>query len=492
MPLTNNGNIIQGLLNEQFWYMEPGALQQFIIKIQNVDLKKESFNPEFISRFDEDAEEDKKLFKMERGIAIIPIQGSLVKRASGFYAWIFGIIGMAQTGEILSKAILDPDVKGIFLDVDSPGGSVDGTSDLADIIFNARGVKPIMSFADGQATSAAAWISGAADFVAVANENTRIGSIGVFGVHFDYADLAKELGIKPTVFSAGKFKAIGNQFEHLTKSGRAHIQSTFDFLHELFITAVVRNTGISKSKLNSDLKEAKVFMGSQGIAVGLAHKIMSRSQAMDLLSDVTEGKTTFEEHKTKMESINFQGGETDMELEAKVLDLEKKLESAQSLITEMTASGKTDELKTEIAGLKAEIETLKATIADKATASDTMKTEIETLKTSAKDNDVFVVAGKAHIDGLKTEIKKISVQVEGDAHDEALVDKQLEAFGSDVELLSKFKTSLETRRSAMLHTGDIKPDPNENAQTDAATAKTEHELGGSLVPKHMRVVDGGK
>ncbi len=489
MPLTNNINTIQHVLNEQFWYMDPNALQKFIIKMQNADFKKESFNPEFISRFDEDEGEEKKPFRMENGLAVIPIQGSLVKKASGFMAWLFGIVGMAQIGEILNRAILDPDVKGIFLDVDSPGGSVDGTSDLADIIFNARGQKPIMSFADGQATSGAAWISGAADFVAVANENTKLGSIGVFGVHFDIVDRAKELGIKPTVFSAGKFKAIGNQFEHLTKSDKAHIQSTFDYLHELFISAIVKNTGIAKSKLNSDLKEAKIFMGSQGIAVGLAHKIMSRSQAMELLSDVVEGKTTFEEHKTKMESINFQGGETDMELEAKVLDLEKKLESAQSLITKMTASGKTDELNTEIAGLKAEIETLKATLADEATASGTMKAEIETLKASAMGNDVFVVAGKAHIESLKTEIKKISVQVEGDAHDGTLVDKQLEAFGSDVELLSKFKTSLEARRSAMLKAGDLKPDPPETKeQKGERTEQEQYKLGQSIIPQHMRIV----
>jgi len=487
MSLINNTNI-QSILNEQFWYMDPNALQKFMLKIQNTDLKQESFNPEFILQFNEDTDEDKKPFEMQNGIAVIPIQGSLVKRASGFMAWLYGVVGMAQMGENIDKAIADPDVKGIFLDVDSPGGSVDGTSDLADIVFNARGRKPIISFADGQASSDAAWISSSADFVAVANENTRLGSIGVFGVHFDVVDLAKKIGVKPTVFSAGKFKAIGNEFEHLTKSGKAYIQSDFDYLHELFISAIARNTGIAKSKLNSDLKEAKVFMGSQGIAVGLAHEIMNRQQAIALLSDVAEGKTTFDEHKTKMESINFQGGEKNMDLEAKVKDLETKLEAAQTLITEMNTSNKTAELNAEITELKAEIESLKVTITENATSAEALNAEIETLKTSAKDETVFVVAGKAHIDGLKADIKTISVQVEGDAHDESLVDKQLEAFGNDVELLGKFKTSLETRRSAMLKTGDIEPDESKDNKTDAETAQSEHDLGGKLVPAHMRIV----
>lgn len=498
------GSVIQSVISEKNWLIEEDDLKKFMARIQNADLNRDVFNPELFYGQDEDEEENKKPFVMKNGIAIIDIHGPLIKRARGFFAWLFGITGMVQIGETIQKALNDPDVKGIFLDVDSPGGSVSGTSDLADIVFSARGVKPIMSFADDQATSAAAWISSSADFVAVANESTRLGSVGVVGVHMDFADRAKELGIRPTVFSAGKFKGIGNEFKHLSKDDKKYIQSQFDHIHGLFIDVIVRNTGIQENKLDKDLKEAKVFMGSQGIKVGLAHKIMNRKQAMDLLSDVAEGKTTFEEHKTKMESIKLQGGENDMdekELKAKNDELAIQLKAAQNLIAEMNTNTEVEGLKTEIEDLTAgkveietklseaatENETLKA---DAEAGSETLRTEIETLKADATSKEVFVAAGKSYIEDMKAEIKKTSVKVDGDAYNESLIDAQIKAFGNDVEMLSQFKTSLETRLTAMLKTGDIDPTDKEGGLTDEQKkAKTEHadyELGNKVVPMRMR------
>jgi len=269
------GDMIQSILKENLWLMEPGALENFMIRVQqNIALKENSINPEMISLFGDDSENEKG-YKVQNGIAIIEMHGPMIKRAQGFFARFLGIKGYVQIGEIFKQAMADQEVKGIFLDMDSPGGSADGTSDLADIVFAARGKKPVLSFADGQMTSAGQWIGGSADFVAAANETTRLGSVGVYGVHFDYADRAKELGVKPTVFSAGKFKAIGNQFEHLTKKDTEYIQSQFDYMHAQFIAAVSRNHGIPVDKLDGDLKEAKVFMGSQGVSVGLADAVMN-------------------------------------------------------------------------------------------------------------------------------------------------------------------------------------------------------------------------
>ena len=491
-------------MSEKDWFMEPDALQKFMTRIHSTDLNGEVFNPEAIGLFDDEDDENKKPFTIKDGIAIIDIHGPLIKRASGFFARFFGIVGMVQIGEVFQKALADPDVKGIFLDVDSPGGSVSGTSDLADIVFSARGVKPVLTFADDQMTSAAQWIGGAAEFVAIANEPTRIGSVGVVGVHMDIADMAKAQGVKITVFSAGRFKKVGNQFEHLSKDGKEYIQSQFNYLHGLFIDAIVRNTGIPENKLDKDLKEAKVFFASQGIAVGLAHAIMNRKQAMSLLSDVADGKTTFEEHKTKMESIKLQGGENDMdekELKAKNDELAIQLKAAQDLIAEMNTNTEVESLKAEVADLTAEKTGLETKLSEAATenetlkadaeaGSETLRTEIETLKADATSNEVFVAAGKAHIESMKAEIKKTSVKVDGDAYSETLVDAQIKAFGNDVEMLSQFKMSLETRLSAMLKLGDIDPGDKDGdlseEQKKAKSEQADYELGGKVVPIRMQ------
>jgi predicted nucleic acid-binding Zn-ribbon protein len=191
-----------------------------------------------------------------------------------------------------------------------------------------------------------------------------------------------------------------------------------------------------------------------------------------------------------------------MELEAKIKDLETKLEAAQTLIAEMNTNSEVDGLKKQIKDITVEKSALELQLSETATMGDTMKaeneiavealaTEIETLKAGVKDNEIFVSAGKAYIDGMKAEIKKISVQVDGENYNEALVDKQLEAFGNDVDTLSQFKVSLEARRAGMVKTGDViadevegDPDGKKKAEADAA----DYAIGAKLVPVGIRLV----
>uniref|UniRef100_A0A6M3IXT7 Putative peptidase n=1 Tax=viral metagenome TaxID=1070528 RepID=A0A6M3IXT7_9ZZZZ len=488
------GNMLQSILSENAWLMEPNALYQFMIQVhQNLEFKEENIKPEMFGiLIGGDDDNDKKPYRMDGSIAIIEIRGPLIKRASGFLAFLFGITGMEAIGNSFKKALTDSDVKGIFLDTDSPGGTSDGTMDLAEIIFNARGQKPILSFADGHMTSAAQWIGSSADYVVAANEITSMGSIGVYGVHLDYADRAKEMGIKPTVFHAGKYKAIGNQFEHLSKDDKEYVQAMFDYSHTQFVNGISKNIGIPVGELDSDLKEAKIFMGSQAIAVGLANEIMSRDQAMALLHNVAEGKTSFDKHKTEMNQITFEGGVHNMdqiqEMKLKIEGLESKLSAAQTLIAEMTDNNKKADFETKIADLIAEKDGLIAKVTALETSEAELKDQINTLKAEATANEVFLSAGKAHIEGLKSSISKLSVQVDGSSFDQGLLDKQLAAFGNDIESLNKFKVSLESRRDKMVLSGQLDPDEKKGEQGDKKTDAQQYEIGTKLVPAHLRVV----
>lgn len=486
-----NGQSIQSILNENSWMMEPTALEQFMYQVhQNITFKEENIKPEMFGLTIVD-DDDTKPYRMDGSIAVIEIRGSLLKRASGFLAFLFGVGGMETIGKSFKKAIVDSEVKGIFLDTDSPGGSADGTFDLADIVYAGRGQKPILAFADGKMTSSAAAIGSGADYVVAANEITNMGSIGVYGVHMDYADRAKELGIKPTVFHAGKYKAIGNQYEHLSGTDKKYIQESFDYLHTHFINLISRNTGIPVDNLDSDLKEAKIFMGSQAISVGLANAVMNRDQAMALLRDVAEGKTTFEKHKIDMNQINLTGGEYKMEnekeMKAKIEDLERKLETAQALITEMNTNGQKATFESQIAGLTAEKTTLSARITELEASETALQTTIATMKTEAADNDVFVTAGKAHIEAMKAGIQKLSAQVDAAEYNKDLVDKQLNAFGNDIELLKTFSTNLQSRLDKMVKHGHVVPDVpagTEGKKTDAQL----YDIGKKIVPANIRVV----
>ena len=477
---------VQHVIAERFWLMEPDALHRFMINFgQNINLSESSVvDSAMYDRYKEETSQNEaeKPYPVVSGIAVIPVKGELVKQASGFLAWLFGVRGMVQIGAEIQAAAADPDVKGIFLHIDTPGGTADGTPDLADIVFWARGQKPVLSFADGQMTSAGQWIGGAAGFVAVANEITRVGSVGVVGVHFDYADRAKELGIKPTVFSAGKFKAKGNPYEHLSKDDRAYIQEQFDYLHQQFVDGVAKNTGIPAQRLDADLKQARVFMGSQGIAVGLAHRVMTYTDAMALLIDVADGKTTFGANTPKTSNTGIQGGPDKMDdmekLQQQVAKLTQELADARATVETFQSQN----MEKEVSDLKGTISALEKQLAD-------ANAEVDRLTSEKTELEKYAGVGRRAIDAVKTAIEKLSAQVEGDGFDKTLLDAQIQAFGDDYELLKKFEANLTARAKTMFETGGKVPDNLESKEKDAAQQQADaYTLGTAIGKTHGNVV----
>jgi protease-4 len=106
-----------------------------------------------------------------RNIAVIPINGSLMK-----YDYC-GAPGMQTIISRIKRVEEDDSISGILFHVDSPGGTVDGTQELGDVIKNCS--KPTIGFADGLAASAAYWAISSTDMVIAKDTTTEVGSIGV-------------------------------------------------------------------------------------------------------------------------------------------------------------------------------------------------------------------------------------------------------------------------------------------------------------------------
>ncbi len=131
---------------------------------------------------------EQKSYELDRGVAIIAIDGVIAKKMNMFTR-ISGGVSTQILQKDFSAAMADPEVKAILLDVDSPGGTVDGTEDLARTIYEARqlGEKPIVAFTDGLMASAAYWIASSADRIYISGETPWVGSIGVVTSHIDYS-----------------------------------------------------------------------------------------------------------------------------------------------------------------------------------------------------------------------------------------------------------------------------------------------------------------
>ncbi|WMT13359.1 S49 family peptidase [Serratia fonticola] len=209
------------------------------------------------------------------GVAVIPIQGTLVQKL-GLLRPYSGMTGYDGIRQSFLNAFHDPEVTGICLDIDSPGGEVAGCFDLVDEIYSARGVKPIHAILTENAYSAAYAIGSAADRIYVPRTG-GVGSIGVIVIHCDWSQRIKEDGLAVTIITYGDRKAESNPYVKLTDQARAALQDDVDTMGKLFVSTVARNRGIDEKTIRNT--QAACFLAADGVKLGLADAVMTPDAA---------------------------------------------------------------------------------------------------------------------------------------------------------------------------------------------------------------------
>ncbi len=209
--------------------------------------------------------------EIREGAAVIPVVGPLFR-----YANIFTAISGASSYEILAKdftsALENPDVHSIILDIDSPGGEVNGCAEFASMIFEARGKKPIIAYASGDAASGAYWIASACDQI-IASETSMLGSIGVVAVYRG----SKDESVLEIVSSQSPYKRL----DPSSKDGKSRLQSRIDDLATVFIESIAKHRGVDPPTVIKDFGGGDVFIGKNAINSGLADDIGSLEQIIN-------------------------------------------------------------------------------------------------------------------------------------------------------------------------------------------------------------------
>lgn len=207
--------------------------------------------------------------RQEGAVAILPLRGVLVNRAS-MLDDISGAISHEEFGRAFSAAAADPAVKAIVLDIDSPGGMVQGSDELSARIFAARGLKPIIAHANANMASAAYWVGSAADEI-VLMPSAETGSIGIIGIHIDDTASLEEEGIKRTVLSAGKYKA--EQIGPLSDEARAYQQARIDEIYSAFVKRIAQNRKVSQAQVRDGFGQGRMVTAAMAIREGMADSI---------------------------------------------------------------------------------------------------------------------------------------------------------------------------------------------------------------------------
>ncbi len=256
---------INDLAPGKIWAIEPTILESLFQEYSAItdpavlSAKLADFVEEPVGRDD---------FLLKDGVAVIPVTGTLSKRG-GFWTWFSGGRSLTDLSAIFKDALEDTAVKAIVLDIDSPGGVVSGTDALSDLVFEARGIKPVVAFANGMMASAAYWIGSAAQKIVVEN-TAKVGSIGVVMVHYDYSKEDEKDGLKRTYLTAGKYKALGNNAAPLSDLARKTFQDELDYIYSLFVDTVARNRKTDSETVIENMADGRIFIGRQAVDAGLA------------------------------------------------------------------------------------------------------------------------------------------------------------------------------------------------------------------------------
>lgn len=213
------------------------------------------------------------------GIATIPISGVMDYRVSNFEAWYFGLADTARIQEWITAAANDATVRGIFLDVNSPGGNAQGVPELAQLIADAAQSKPVFAFTDTLMASAAMYSAAPATAI-YASPSAIIGSIGTYIAIYDWTAFLESMGIKLELFKSGAYKAAGIAGAPLSDAQRANFQDAVN-KHAASFKAFVQSV---RPTVADSTMQGQTFQGLEAVPLGLADSLATRAKA---LADLT-------------------------------------------------------------------------------------------------------------------------------------------------------------------------------------------------------------
>ncbi len=223
-------------------------------------------------------------------VGIIHISG-IISRHADMFASFFGL-GSAAIENIAKdfQSLLDnEEIKSIILDFDTPGGAITGVNELAEIIYNARGIKPIKAYVTGMACSAGYFLAAACDEIII-DEMGQVGSIGVMRVVSKQND-------KSVIFKSSQspMKNIDGESEQ----GRAEYQAKVDYLASIFIDKVAKYRGITADEVINRGNKGGVLVGAVAVTAGLADRLGSMDALIDELNNKKIENGNQKEHKEK-------------------------------------------------------------------------------------------------------------------------------------------------------------------------------------------------
>lgn len=311
---------------------------------------------------------------MGQRVAIIPVIGALTKRGDLCTYGMRDYIGMIERVNKSDK------IAAIVLDIESPGGTVDGTHEFGLAVKQSK--KPVVAFGDGMVASAAYWVaSQAREIVANKNNATEFGSIGVLYVHENYqAYIQKEIGSVEIIRAPQSTdKALVNAIEPLSDELRGDIKAELKEIAKDFFATVKKGRGAKLNTAEENIFTGKMYSSKHALAYGMIDRLDTLQGAINRAGSMVFSNNNFSParaeantmFKSKFLSSIF--GKAEKAEQEKPAAEQSPMEQVDTHITSLEAENA--QLKAEKASATEKVTALEATVAEQAAQITTLTTD---------------------------------------------------------------------------------------------------------------------
>jgi protease-4 len=205
-------------------------------------------------------------------VALIPIKGE-IGAGGGLFS---ESIKPDDVIKLIRKADTDAFIKALIFEIDSPGGSVVATREIADAVRETS--KPSVAWLRESAASGGYWIASAADRI-VADPATITGSIGVSAGYLEFSGLMKKYGVGYERLVSGEYKDTGSPMRQMTESEKILMQGKLDAIKAMFVSAIARNRNLSEEYVQT-LATGEIFLGQEAYRKGLVDILGGKTDAL--------------------------------------------------------------------------------------------------------------------------------------------------------------------------------------------------------------------
>ena len=321
----------------------------------------------------------------ETGIAVVSVSGPT-------FASYYGPGTYSVLRATIEGLLNDDKCQSIVLEINSPGGDVNGLFECCEYIAKAKEEKPIHCHVTGMCCSAAYAIASACTDIS-ATQTSEIGSVGVYAHAVDDSEYLKKQGILSRIFRSRN--AEKKNLSAFSEEGEKDLQAKLDYYEDCFYTVVSEGRGLEREKCLEDFGHGSVFLATDALERKMIDNVTSYDELIEKLA-------SSDEEEDEGDDMDI----TKMTAEEKEAVFKALVEDNPSLLAEAEGSAREAE-RSRMTGLYAlRTDDNKDIVDDAITAGKSVDSIMGDLYRAEKERADRLAQEKANLDTIRTQAEE--------------------------------------------------------------------------------------